>query len=256
MTDRDPFFVGYHPVAPPEIARGVRRLTLGIAAVVIGAAALLAFSQRKADPGVFEYGHPRTVHGQLREFPYPSLLVPGAGLTDRGAAYTRYLLVAEGKHGAQRLVGGLDGQWATLTATRIARPDREMLEIGPGGVLVAPPDSNIQSVIPAGAPERLGAMTFTGEIVDSKCWLGVMKPATGNVHRGCASRCLSGGIPPLLMTQDSTGAMLHLLLTDVDGQPAHRRFAAMVGRQVTLSGEVIREGDLLVMQVRDVALGR
>ncbi len=249
MPDNDPFYVGYHPVAPATIARGVRRVLLGLGALVVGSAVLLASSQRKAEPGVFEYGHPRSVRGQVREFPYPMLLVPGSGLTDRSAAYTRYLLVAEGKNGAQSLVAGLNGQWASLTATRIARPEREMLEIAAGGVTVTPPDSNVRLGIPMPPPESLGPMTFSGEIVDSKCWLGVMKPARGNVHRGCAARCLSGGIPPLLMTEDSTGAMIHLLLTDADGRPAHRRFAELVGRTLTLRGEVIRDGDLLLMRV-------
>lgn len=255
MTDNDPFYVGYHPVAPTAVARGVRRVLLGLVVATGSTALLLAFSQRKADAGVFEYGHPRTVRGQVREYPYPMLLVPGSGLTDRGAAYTRYLLVAEGKHGAQTLVAGLDGQWANLRATRIARPGREMLEIHPGGVSATPPDSNVRLGIPMPPPESLGPMELTGEIVDSKCWLGVMKPARGNVHRGCAARCLSGGIPPLLMTEDSTGTMIHLLLTDQDGQPAHRRFAELVGRRLTLRGEVIRDGDLLVMRVEKVRIG-
>jgi hypothetical protein len=29
-------------------------------------------------------------------------------------------------------------------------------------------------------------MTLTGEIVDSKCYLGVMNPGQGKVHRDCA----------------------------------------------------------------------
>ena len=97
-------------------------------------------------------------------------------------------------------------------------------------------------------------MVLSGEIVDSKCWLGVMKPATGTVHRGCATRCLSGGIPPLLMTTDSTGATMHLLLTGADGGPAHQWLKELVGRRVTVSGEVIRDGDLLLQRVRDVVV--
>ena len=42
---------------------------------------------------------------------------------------------------------------------------------------------------------------------------------------------------------------LHLLLTAEDGSPAPGRLAELVGRPVELSGEVVREGDLLVMRV-------
>ena len=40
-----------------------------------------------------------------------------------------------------------------------------------------------------------------GEIVDSKCYLGVMNPGEGTVHRDCAARCLSGGLPPMLVVR-------------------------------------------------------
>ena len=180
------------------------------------------------------------------------LLAPGAGLTDRDAIYTRYLLVAEGKHGAQAQVDSLDGRWVELTGTRIHRGNREMLEIASNGVAVIEPAPNVRLGIPVPPPVSLGRMQLTGEIVDSKCWLGVMKPATGSVHRGCAARCISGGIPPLLMLTDSTGATVHILLTGSEGEPAHQRFLPLVGQEVTLTGEVFEEGDLLIMHASNI----
>jgi len=245
----DPFYVGYHPAAPASIAGGIRTAAIGLICLALASGATLAATQDRADPGVFEYGQLRTLHGQIREFPYPSLVVPGSGLTDREAAYTRYLLVAEGKHGAQLLTAGLDGQWADLHGTRIARGDREMLEIAAAGVAITPPAPNVRMGIPMPAPVSLGRMTLQGEIVDSKCWLGVMKPATGGVHRGCATRCVSGGIPPLLMTTDASGKMAHYLLTDASGRPAGAFYAEFVGRRVELTGEVIQDADLPVLRV-------
>ncbi len=245
----DPFYVGYHPAAPAAIARGVRTAAIGLIGLALASGATLAATQDRADPGVFEYGHLRTLHGQIREFPYPSLVVPGSGPTDRGAAYTRYLLVAEGKHGAQALSDGLDGQWVDLRGTRIARGDRQMLEVAEAGVTVTPPAPDVRLGIPMPAPVSLGRMTLRGEIVDSKCWLGVMKPSTGGVHRGCATRCVSGGIPPLLMTEDSSGRLSHYLLTDAAGRSASAFYAEFVGRRVELTGEVIQDADLPVMRV-------
>jgi len=253
-NDRDPLYVGYHAKAAAPIARGVRRRLLVVGLFVVGSAVLLASAQRRAGPGVFEYGHPRSLHGQISELPYPSLLVPGPGPTDREAAYTRYLLVAEGKHGAQPLVDGLDGQRGDLRGTRIARPGREMLEVPAGGATVTPPPSTVPLGFPVPPSQRVGRRTLEGEIVDSKCWLGVMRPATGNVHRGCASRCLSGGIPPLIMTIDSTGLASHYLLTDAEGRPAHAQFAELVGRKVRLTGEVWREGDLNLLRVEEAVV--
>jgi hypothetical protein len=251
MADDQEFYVGFFPKAPAGLARFTRWRTLIILAIVAASAALLAFAQDRADPGAFDYGRHQKLFGQLRSRPYPMLLAPGAGLTGRDAIYTRYLLVAEGKHGAQAQVDSLDGQWAELTGTRIHRGHREMLEIAANGVAVREPAPNVRLGVPVPPPVSLGRMRLTGEVVDSKCWLGVMKPATGAVHRGCATRCISGGIPPLLMLSDSTGATVHLLLTGANGEPAHQRFLPLVGQEVTLTGEVFEEGDLLILRVAD-----
>lgn len=249
MNERDEFYVGYFPQAPHGIGRAARGFTLRILAAVLAAGLLLALAQDHADPGAFDYGHHQKLFGQVRSKPYPMLLAPGAGLTDRQAVYTRYLLVAEGKHGAQSALDSLDGQWVELTGTRIHRGHREMLELAAGGISVVTPAPNVRLGISVPSPKSLGRMRLVGEVVDSKCWLGVMKPATGSVHRGCAARCLSGGIPPLLMLQDSTGATVHLLLTGPDGEPASQRFLPLVGQEVALTGDVFEEGELLVMRV-------
>jgi len=246
MIDRDAFYVGYDPVAPQPVAHRTRIIVAALAALVIGAAVVLALSMRPAGPGVFEYGQPRTYFGLVSEIPYPSLLVPGHGLADRDEAYTRYLLVAQGKHGGGALVRGMDGRWVELAGARIARPDGEMLEVIPDGVRPAA-DSTASAHLPPVV--ELGRETLSGEIVDSKCWLGVMKPATGNVHRGCGARCVHGGIPPFLMTTAPAGAVQHYLLTDAQGHAAPAWFAELVSRRVTLTGEVSLEGDLRVMRV-------
>ena len=249
-NDHDPFYVGYHAVAPSGIARGLRVIALLLATLGLGYGVTLARSMNPEAAAAFEYGHPSTIRGQVREFPYPVLLVPSAGLTDREAAYDRYWLVAPGKHGAQALTRGLDGEWVEATGFRIGRAEGEMLEVR--GLTVAPPDPKQSRPLAEAPTAALGRMTLTGEILDSKCWLGVMRPGAGNVHRGCAARCLSGGMPPLLQVHDSSGRTVQLLLTDAEGRPAHQRFAQMAGRSVQLTGEVTREGDLLVMRVEEV----
>jgi len=238
----DHFYIGYLPEAPAPVARAARIIAAGLAGAALATSAVLALTQDRADPGVFEFGQPRTVQGLLLEHPYPSLLVPGGGPD----SVLRYLLVAEGKHGAQELARGRDGSWVAIRGTRIARPEREMLEVVAGGLTPADPPAVTLS---APVVRHLGRQTLEGEIVDSKCWLGVMKPATGNVHRGCAARCLSGGIPPLLMVHRPDGRLDHVLLTTATGGPAGDHYAGMVGRSVRVTGELYSEGDLQVLRV-------
>ena len=86
-------------------------------------------------------------------------------------------------------------------------------------------------------PNRSGRVELTGEIVDSKCFLGVMKPGRGKPHRSCAARCLAGGIPPQLLVVSAEGASRLLLLADAQGGPlAPESFLDLVGEPVTASG--------------------
>jgi len=245
-TRDDPFYIGYQPAAAPPIARAVRVMVAVLVGAALAVAAVLALTQNRADPGIFEFGHPRTVRGILAEHPYPSLVVPAGGPD----SLIRYLLVAEGKHGAQALADGYDGRWVEVLGTRIARPEREMLEVVAEGIAASNPPPELPV---APGLRHLGRRTLAGEIVDSKCWLGVMKPATGNVHRGCAARCLSGGIPPLLMIRLADGSVQHVLLTAADGQPAGDHYAGLVGRPVRVTGELYEAGDLQVLRVETLA---
>ena len=67
-------------------------------------------------------------------------------------------------------------------------------------------------------PERtaLGPAELQGEIVDSKCYLGVMNPGHLKPHRACAINCLRGGIPPVLLSRDETGAPVQTVLVSGD----------------------------------------
>ena len=86
-------------------------------------------------------------------------------------------------------------------------------------------------------------VTLRGEIVDSKCFLGVMVPGAGRTHKECASLCVRGGIPPALFVRDRHGRSALLLLERLRGEPValvcgrarrrarrgHRRYSAARG---------------------------
>ena len=104
--------------------------------------------------------------------------------------------------------------------------------------------------VPAPAT-NLGTFTLTGEIVDSKCYLGVMNPGNGKVHRDCAVRCLSGGIPPIFATNDFRGVPATLLLTGATGRPLPKEtFLNLVAQPVRVHGNVLQTGDTLIPRRR------
>jgi hypothetical protein len=100
---------------------------------------------------------------------------------------------------------------------------------------------------PRARPEDLGRQTMRGEIVDAKCFLGVMKPGREKPHRACAQRCISGGVPPVLAVRTNAGEQAYLLMVDESGHPINQRILRWVAQPVEVSGRVERHGDRLLL---------
>lgn len=232
----DEFYVGYEPLMPASIARRVRAaavVLLALAAVVSG---VLALAQGRFAQATFEFGRPRVFDGLLVEFPYPALIARGA--SDDAASV--YWLVGPGKHGAENFVKGHDGRHVTLSGMLIERDGDRMIEITSNGAMTIVGASQV----PIEPLHSLGAITLAGEIVDSKCHLGVMKPGEGPTHRDCAVRCLLGQVMPMIVTTDRGGASRRIALVDRDGRPFRDPLDGVVGRPVKVRGELLARGPL------------
>jgi methionine sulfoxide reductase heme-binding subunit len=256
-VQRDPvqrdeeFYVGYLPAAPPRLRRFVRGVVACACVVLFGAGALLLSGQGPFRASRFEYGHPAPWRGVLREGSAPALEVrrPGiaaAGLDAPPDLVSRYLLVAPGKHGAQELCAGLDGQTVALEGTLIHRDGVVMLELT-GRPVPAGAGAGAARVAPD-APVALGEVELVGQVVDSKCYFGVMNPADTVTHRACAERCLSGGVPALLRVRAADGTELTPLLTGRDGRSLNLELLDRVAVPVRVRGALERQGDLLLLR--------
>jgi hypothetical protein len=245
----DDFFVGYLPV-PERTARRMKRAAFALVLVAIVVAAGLAAATGPFDRARFDFARATTWRGTIELRPVPVLVSraesPGAGL----APLVRYPLVAPGKHGAADLTAAFDGVAVRLSGKRIEREGTTMVEIVPGTIerdeRALPADG---TPAPASRIDDLGPATVTGEIVDSKCFLGVMNPGRLEVHRACAKRCIAGGIPPMLFARDAAGRESDLLLVDAQGRPINDRILGLVGRTVTLTGRLERRDDLRYLYV-------
>ena len=129
MPDDSDFYIGYHPTAPANTGRFGRRVILVLLGMGVLLSLLLAGRQSRADASYFEFGIESRLEGRIVEHPYPTLLLARPGTTERAAAYSRYYLVAPGKHGAQDKVHGLDGQNVGLVGSLIYRDGQTMLEV-------------------------------------------------------------------------------------------------------------------------------
>ena len=254
MPERQPdgeFFVGYAVATPPGVARFVRRV---VAAALAAGAAFALVAVAAHDPPAassFEYGHEREFVGWIREAPVPLLVVPGPACTEVCAATTSWPLARYGtKRGAAELVAGLDGRLVRLAGVLVHRGDRTLLDVVPGSLAVL---AEAEASAPSGpAPEArvedLGIHTLTGEVVDGKCHLGVMRPGEGKAHRACAARCIASGAPPMLRLLDPDGRERTLLLVGADGRALNRELLPWVAERVEVTGRVLRvDGDVLVL---------
>lgn len=239
----DEFYIGYEPDMPAMLAGRIRRVACGLLALVLVMPAVLVFTEGRFAPGVFEYGRTRTFSGRIVEFPYPALL------SDETQSTRVYWLVGPGKRGAEDIVRGHDGQLVRLSGSLIERDDDSMIEVAPNGLVVSP------GTAPDMEPLRsLGVAVVEGEIVDSKCHLGVMKPGEGPTHRDCAVRCLLGRVPPMFVPHDA-GAFGRVSLVTDAAQP-FTAAAAFAGKRVSIRAEMLRRGPqtFLAVSPHDIRL--
>jgi hypothetical protein len=227
MNGENDFYVGYSGRAPRRTAMYISRVVFAIGLLVLGVALVLVFAQQPFAGSSFEYGQTRTFSGVIREYP-----IPQADLDSGRTA----LLVAPGKHGAGPNIAGLDGKHADLSGSRIERDGILMIEIVPGSIRVSGPGAQSHEWA------RIGEVEIQGEIADIKCYLGVMNPGEGKVHRDCAARCISGGIPPALIAADASGKRRLLLLTGSRGEAINKEILSFVGEPVAVRGELFRSG--------------
>lgn len=245
---RDAFFVGYLPM-PRRLGRW---LAILVPLVVGGAGGLaIAFALAQGDPGDggfrWDLGT-QTLTGRLRATPYPVLFtVPEAGHPDGRAV----LLSGIGKVGVAEMAAPLDGRMVDVSGIYIRRGPTDMLQVG-GPTPMRETEAALAGAerdYAPGPPASLGRRTLRGEIVDTKCYLGAMRPGQGKVHKACAGLCLMGGIPPVFVVYHGDGATDLLLMTGPDGGPVPAAVLDNVGLYVSASGEVERQGDLLLFRV-------
>jgi hypothetical protein len=239
------FYVGYLPKAPSGIARKMKVVIVVLFAAATICAIGFAALQQTYSRSFFESGKQRTFEGFIEASPYP-ILVSAPDATNPDGL--RYLLVADGKHGADSRVAAYVGKSVRLQGRLIYRDDQKMITL-PGASIALLNDAQHNQA----APKNLGEFDLVGEIVDSKCYLGNMNPGNGKVHRDCAVRCLSGGIPPVFATNDFNGSPAVLLLTGPNQKQLPREaFLDRVAQPTQIHGRVMQTGNTLLLEAFDI----
>jgi hypothetical protein len=92
------------------------------------------------------------------------------------------------------------------------------------------------------------AVTVTGEIIDSACYIKM--GARGDSHRGCAQACADAGIP-LALLEDGTDKVIWLA-SKADMESPNADLREHAGRKVTITGEWAERGDARILVIDSI----
>ena len=250
---KDEFYIGYLPKASNSYKKKIR-LFIGVLMIAIPALAYILVGNQNGFPtSTFELGKLTTLEGVLTTEPVPMLKILH-GRDHQGApVYQSVLLIGFGKFGAENAIEAmekaegktLEGYRVKLEGTLIYHDGKTLLELTKDAAALKEVGEIARSQF---QNEIIGQHTFEGEIMDSKCFFGVMKPGEGKPHRSCAIRCISGGNPPVLRTTSEQGQTQYFIVLGDVGEPINRQILPYVGMPVELKGNVIRYDDWYVLR--------
>ena len=250
------FYIGWMPKAPASFATYLRKVLLTILAVVITVGVLVGLSQKKFSTGNFEFGTLTEVKGIYFNQPVPCIkVVNGKDILGR-FSYITIPLVGFGKMGAEAVISDIEKEKhvsfnqkeISLKGTLLYDDGKLLMQIdGNDKPLVRIGENADASLLPA--LENLGEMQIKGEIIDPKCYFGVMKPGQGKPHKDCAIRCILGGIAPVLRVTNDEGAANYYLIVGAHGERMNEAVKDFVAEPVTLHARAVRYDDWIVLYV-------
>jgi hypothetical protein len=257
------FYIGWMPKAPSSFAKQVRRVLLFLFPVAIIVGLLLASFQKRFSTSNFEFGTLTQIKGIYISEPVPVLKVIAGKDIWGNASYVTVPLVGYGKHGAATAIIELEKERnitfnkkeLTIKGTLLYSDDKTFLQVNKDENPVINIGSNADSsLLPM--KKELGMQTLKGEIIDPKCYFGVMKPGEGKVHRDCAIRCILGGIPPVLKVMNEKGEKNYYFIVGPNGEPMNEAVQDYVAEPVAITARVVQQDDWIILYVSNKEIDR
>lgn len=248
------YYIGWQSVTPKTYAKYVRKALVALLLMAVLVGVCVAVFQKRFSSGNFEFGQLTTIKGVYLQVPVPMLRVSSSKDIFGNSSYITVPLIGFGKMGADGIIRSLEKEKQTsFNGKEIALKATLLYN---DGKLLAQIDSNdhpllsVESATPGNSlPEtkELGEMTIRGEIVDPKCFFGVMKPGQGKPHKDCAIRCILGGIPPVLRVVNEKGAANYYLVVGSNGEKMNAAVQSFVGEPVAMHVKAVQQGDWIVL---------
>ena len=236
------FFIPYKALQP-----GQRRFLHLVVAALLALIIALGFSvpSQQNQYGAGRRQPVKELSGWLIDGPGGAqLLVPRPGNTPQDEHYSRILLAGPGKTAPPDSVMDHTGSWVSLKGQLFSHGPLSVMNTRMATPLDPPAEANSPNL--TGVPQ--GRFRLDGEIVDGKCFSGVMKPGAGKTHMGCAIRCISGGVPALFHVTNSKQEVMDLVLIDEQNRTVNDRILPLVAQPIRIEGDVLRFDNLLALR--------
>ncbi len=241
-----PFFIGFAPI-PKGLVLPLAIIVAVLMGMTVGLALIIAGDQRAPGRGQWLADNARQFEGFLHNVPYPTLFY-----TDDTGVPKAAPLMSTGKQGVVDRVRGLDGRRILVEGFLIERDGETAIEFIDGNKAVTGLDDVARK---PPRPRSLGTRTLRGEIIDSKCFLGVMKPGYGKTHKACATLCIIGGVPPQFVVRHEEG-LSNALLAGPNGAAIPPAVLSYVGEPVEVTGELEKLGPLVRFRIDPTSIRR
>jgi hypothetical protein len=250
MKKQDEFYIGWQDDVTPSYLQGRRQFFIaGLLLIILFGTGYL-FMENKFVNNYFDYGNLTELEGTIVEYPVFGLRtkVDGKAVTVPLVGFGKFDALPILEEIKARTNGkSLSSLKVTLKGTSLTFQDKTWMELTEGDEsIVSITDSNLDYIQDN---KNLGALSIAGEIVDPKCFFGVMNPGYNKIHRSCAIRCISGGIPPVLAIREKGIFTDYYFVTDENGEPINKEILQFVGLPVTVSGEVQQVDDWKVLML-------
>jgi hypothetical protein len=248
MKEKEEFFVPYiEGSLGKRTKKSIRRFALLAVLLIALGAILFSSTQKPFKDSTFELTTVTKIAGVFYESPYPMLRVQ-----EEDGSYKSIVLLGFGKSSAnpflekiKQEVPDLNGRKLSIEGNLIYYNNKTLIQITDEEKVNLLDSSD--SFLPEAT--KLSTMTLQGEIVDPKCYFGVMKPGKGKIHRSCAVRCIAGGIPPVFATTDNNKIAKYFLITDLEGNPINEQILSHVGKPADITGIVEKLEDWYVLKI-------
>jgi hypothetical protein len=253
-SNQDEFYIGWMAKAPQTFRVFIKKYVLVLLPVVLILACVLALFQKKFGSGSFEFGVLTKVSGLYYDKPVPNVQVVTGKDVWGNTSYLTIPLIGYGKFGADGIMGDiekstsvtLNGKWLTLKGTLLYNDGKTLMQIDGN-------DTPVSKIANGNTEElhysikQLGDVTLKGEIIDPKCYFGVMKPGEGKPHMDCAIRCILGGMPPMLHVTNNKGASNYYLIVGPNGEKINSLLKNYIAGPVELQAKAVAYNDWVVL---------